>query len=421
LISCSPFEQFGDLAGTRVSILASADEPTRRGYEGSWLPFEECTNIEVRSEWAESIEPELRARVDSDDAPDVAIVPTALLGELVRDTRAVMPVFEETASVVAANFSADWRSIGTVDGMEYAFPNSAGSKSLVWYSPRAFWESGYEIPTTWDELITLSDRIVADNPGGAKPWCAGLDAGEYTGWPLTDWVEDVMLREQGPEYYDSWVRHDVPFNASESLDVWQEVGAILRNPRFVNGGFGDVTSIATTPWDGGGMPILDGACFMHKMASFYAPYFPDDATIAEDGDVFAFYFPTSRGTSSKPVLAFGDVIVAFADRPEVRAFATYLATADYANARTLAGVAHDEGDSFISPNRSLDLDSVQSPLSRLVAGQFQDPDVVIRLDGSDQMPAQVGFSSFFTEATLWVSEGKDTQDVLDAIEASWPE
>ena len=61
-------------------------------------------------------------------------------------------------------------------------------KSFVWYSPKLFKEKGWTVPTTWDEMTALSDKIAAT---GMKPWCAGIGSGEATGWPVTDWLEDV--------------------------------------------------------------------------------------------------------------------------------------------------------------------------------------------------------------------------------------
>jgi alpha-glucoside transport system substrate-binding protein len=265
-------------------------------------------------------------------------------------------------------------------------------------------------------MIALSDQIVADNPDGTiKPWCAGIGSGEATGWPVTDWVEDVMLRDQGPEYYDEWVAHTVPFNAPESLEVWDKVGSILRNPDYVNGGFGGVQTIASTTFQDGGLPILDGSCYMYRMASFYAVNWPAGTTIGEDGDVYAFYFPPNEGSDEKPVLVGSEWWTAFDDRPEVNAFATYTQTADYANARALAGVG------FVNANLNLDLENVESPISKLAGEQFQDPGAVIRFDGADLMPGEVGSGSFWSEATAWIAEGKDTQEVLDAIEATWPQ
>ena len=59
------------------------------------------------------------------------------------------------------NWSKDWAKYGTVNGKVYGVPMGANVKSLVWYSPQLFKEKGYKVPTTWDELIKLSDDIAA--------------------------------------------------------------------------------------------------------------------------------------------------------------------------------------------------------------------------------------------------------------------
>ena len=59
-----------------------------------------------------------------------------------------------------------------------------------------FEAGGYEIPQTLGELTALSDQIVAD---GGTPWCIGAESGVATGWVLTDWMEDFMLRLEGED------------------------------------------------------------------------------------------------------------------------------------------------------------------------------------------------------------------------------
>ena len=95
---------------------------------------------------------------------------------------------------MTADNVAGWPELATVDGKVYGVPARANVKSLVWYSPTAFADKGYEIPTTLEELTALSDKIVAD---GGIPWCVGIESGVATGWPITDWFEDFMLRING--------------------------------------------------------------------------------------------------------------------------------------------------------------------------------------------------------------------------------
>ncbi len=276
-------------------------------------------------------EAQLVVRIQSGNPPDIAYIPQpGLLSTIVRDSDAVVEPSAETAANVDQYFGEDWKTYGTVDGTFYAPPLGANVKSFVWYSPQAFAEAGYEVPETWDDMIALSDEI-AD--AGGKPWCAGIGSGDATGWPATDWIEDVMLRTAGPEVYDQWVNHEIPFNDPAVAEALATVGDILKNDAYVNGGLGDVTSIAATEFSDAGLPILDGTCWMHRQASFYQANWPEGTDISEDGQVFAFYLPPIDEAQGRPLLGGGEFVAAFADRPEVLAFQQYLSSPEWANAK----------------------------------------------------------------------------------------
>jgi len=223
-----------------------------------------------------------------------------------------------------------------------------------------------------------------------------------------------MLRLYGPETYDKWVNHEIAFNSPESTAALDAVGAYLKNDKYVNGGFGNVKTVASTTFQDGGQPILDGACSLHRMASFYAANWPEGTKVAEDGDVFAFYLP-GKTAEDKPVLGAGEFTTAFSDRPEVQAFQTWLTTDTYANIR--AKLAPSGG--WVSANKGLKTESLASPIDKLAASLFQDPKTVFRFDGSDQMPAAIGSDAFWKQATAWIT-GQSTKDTVDKIEAAWP-
>ena len=104
-------------------------------------------------------------------------------------------------------------AFGNVDGTQYGVPFKSDLKSLVWYVPRAFEEKGYEVPETLDEFNALIDQMIAN---GDTPLCVGIESGPATGWPFTDWVEELVLREQGIDFYNQWVAHEIPFNDPRS-------------------------------------------------------------------------------------------------------------------------------------------------------------------------------------------------------------
>ncbi|MGH8938256.1 MAG: ABC transporter substrate-binding protein, partial [Actinomycetes bacterium] len=344
---------------------------------------------------------------------DIAYVPQpGLLNTLVTDTGKVVEAPDSAAAHVDEFFGEDWKNYGTVDGKFYAAPLGANVKSFVWYSPKMFEENGWEIPTTWDDMVALSDTIAGT---GIKPWCAGIGSGDATGWPVTDWLEDVMLRDAGADAYDQWVAHEIPFDDDQVVAALDRVGDILKNGEYVNGGLGDVKSIATTTFQDGGLPILDGECAMHRQASFYAANWPEGTEVSETGDAFAFYLPTTNEEQGKPVLGGGEFVAAFDDRPEVQAFQTYLASDTWANEKAKA----TPGGGWVRANKGLDINNLVSPIDKLSAETFQDPEAVFRFDGSDQMPGAVGAGSFWKEMTAWIT-GKSTASALKSIEESWP-
>jgi alpha-glucoside transport system substrate-binding protein len=411
---CAQLTKYGDLTGKKVHVYTSIVAPEDQAHKDSYKLFTTCTGATVQYEGSKEFEAQLVVRVKSGNAPDIAYVPQpGLLKTLVQDTGKVVEAPQDVSDNVDKWFGQDWKNYGTVDGKFYAAPLGANVKSFVWYSPKMFKDNGWQIPQTWDEMMKISDEAAAK---GIKPWCAGIGSGDATGWPATDWLEDVILRDWGADYYDGWVNHDTPFNDDKVVQSLDRVGNILKNPKYVNGGFGDVKSIATTTFQDGGLPILKGQCVFHRQASFYAANWPKGTNVAQDGDVFAFYLPVTNQDNGKPVLGGGEFVAAFNDRPEVQAFQTYLSSDVWANQKA----KDTPGGGWVSANKGLDPNNLVSPIDKLSAETLQDPAAVFRFDGSDQMPGSVGAGSFWKQMTAWIASGESTKAALDNIEKSWP-
>jgi alpha-glucoside transport system substrate-binding protein len=409
---CADFAQYGDLKGKTVTVYTGIVTPEDALLKKTWEPFEKCTGATIKGEFDKTFEAQILVRAKANNLPDIGIVPQpGLLQTLVKTGKAV-PASKETEDLVDKNFDKSWKDLGSADGKFYAPPQNASMKSLVWYSPKEFKDKGYATPNTLDELKALSDKIAAS---GKKPWCAGISSGEATGWPITDWMEDMMLRLSGPEEYDKWVKHEIPFNSAEPMAALDEVGKYLKNDKYVNGGLGNVKSIASTTFQDAGLPILQGQCSMHRQASFYAANWPQGTKVAPDGDVFAFYLP-SKTPDDKPVLGGGEFMLGFRDAPEVHAFQTYVASTTWANLAEEGG-----GGRCVTPNKNADPAKAAncSDIDKLAISVLQDPKAVFRFDGSDAMPAAVGSNSFWKQATNWIT-GQSTRDTVDKIEASWP-
>jgi alpha-glucoside transport system substrate-binding protein len=411
---CSEFEDYGTFDGAEVTISGTILDIEADRLAEAWADFAECADIDVQYQGSGEFEAQIAVLAEGGNAPDIGIVPQpGLLGRLA-EAGYLIPASEEVEANVDEFWSEAWKQYGTYDGTFYAAPLMASIKGYVWYSPAEFEENGWEIPTSLDELKDLSDQIASDT--GRQPWCAGFESTEATGWPGTDWVEDYVLRLHGPEVYDQWVTHEIPFNDPRIVEAFDAAGEYLKNDEYVNGGIGDVSTIVSEAFQTAGLPILDGECSLHHQASFYETFWNaeggDEVTVASDGDVFGFLMPPASADDPLSVTGGGEFPVAFRDAPEVEAVRAFLSSDTWANNRvSLGGV--------ISANTGVDPENASSELLVQSIEILQNPETTFRFDGSDLMPGAVGADSFWKGIIAWIT-GQSTQQTVDAIESSWP-
>jgi alpha-glucoside transport system substrate-binding protein len=407
---CADYEQYGTFDDAEVSISGTIVEVEADRLVESWADFEACTGITVEYQGTQEFEANIEVLAQGGNAPDLGIFPQpGLFQRLARAGHFVAPSADVEANVDEF-WSEDWKNYGTVDGTFWGAPLMASIKGYVWYSPAEFEENGWEIPATLEEMDALSQQIAEES--GHKPWCVGLGSDAATGWPGTDWIEDFVLRLHGPEVYDQWVNHEIPFNDPQIVEAFDAVGNYIKNEDYVNGGLGDVRSQLSVPFGEGGLPILDGECSLHHQASFYEGFWGEGVTVAEDGDVWAFLTPPAAEGDPLSVTGGGEFVGAFDDREEVQAFQAYLSSDTWANNRVALG-------GVISANSGLDASVASSDLLTQSVEILQNPDTTFRFDASDLMPGAVGSDSFWTGIIDWIG-GDDTQTVVDAVESSWP-
>ena len=410
---CATYESYGTHEGETVEVYTTIQGVELDQMVETTAVFEECTGITVEWVGTQEAETQINVRAAAGDAPELMIIPQpGLLNRLVGDGF-VLPAAKSVEDNVDEFWSESWKGYGTIDGTFYSAPLMASVKGWVWYSPAEFEAKGVEIPETWDELLDVTATLAEESTATYKPWCVGFGSGDATGWPGTDWVEDLVLRTAGPEVYDQWVAGEVKFSDPQIKAAFEEVEKILLNPEYVNGGFGGVESIVSTTFNDGGLPILDGNCSMHHQASFYEAQWPEGTKVAPDGDVWAFLTPKVDADAGDAVTGGGEFVAKFVEGEAVDAVQTFLSSDTWANLRvSLGGV--------ISANKGLDPDNAQSDLGRAAIEILQGEDTVFRFDGSDLMPAAVGTSSFWTGMNDWVTGTKNTDQLLTYIDSTWP-
>ncbi|MBP8000008.1 MAG: carbohydrate ABC transporter substrate-binding protein [Chloroflexi bacterium] len=400
----------GTYTGTTVTVDGAfeGNDPDGVKFDRSMEAFEAATGITVNYIGNKEFEGSISIRVDAGDAPDIVDFPQpGLFARFVRSGD-VVPVSEYLSDEwLAQQYLPGWREFNTVDGVEAGVMHRFSGKSLVWYPKDDFEAAGYTIPTTWEEMLALTQQIADD---GDTPWCIGIESGAATGWVATDWTEEMMLRTTSLENYDAWVAGELPFNSPEvqhAIETWSD---LWFNDAFVLGGR---ASIVSTFFGDAPGPMFENPpqCWLHKQANFITSFFPEGTQYGVDYDFF--YLPPVDDAYGKPFLVAGDLVAMFNDRPEVRALMEYFTTPQSARGWL-------EGGGAIAAHQTATRDLYGSDLdwgvSELVAQATS-----FRFDGSDLMPGEVGAGSFWEQISSYVAGSIDLDTATQEIDATWPE
>ncbi|SLN64731.1 Bacterial extracellular solute-binding protein [Aquimixticola soesokkakensis] len=401
-----------DLSGEVITVFGSWLGAEADSFNAAAAYFEAATGADVQYSGSDSFEQQIVIDAEAGSAPNVAIFPQPGLVKDMASRGLLAPLTDEDEAWVQENYAAgqSWVDLATFpdeNGEDHLFGlfYRADLKSLVWYVPDNFDDAGYEIPETLEDLKALTQQIAED---GGTPWCIGLGSGAATGWPATDWVEDMMLRTQPPEVYDAWVSNELPFNSPEVVGAIEEFGFFARDDAFVQGGAG---SVATTDFrdSPAGLFASPPGCYMHHQASFIPAFFPEGTELGIDADFF--YFPAyAEKELGNPVLGAGTVAAITNDSEGARAFVDYLKNP----------IAHEiwmADGAFLTAHTGANTATYATDTARGMGEILLNADV-FRFDASDLMPGAIGAGAFWTGMVDYAS-GEDAQSVADEIQSTW--
>ena len=270
-----PAQEIGPGDGT-VTIFGPEVEEEQQGFADAFTAFTEETGITVDIQGDRSAEEQIGVQVQGGNPPDIFIFPQPGLLQRFAYSCDLVPLSDDVVSAMQDNFVEGFLEGGKVGDEYFGVPNKSDVKSLVWYSPTAFEDNGYEVPADHEEFMALADQMVED---GNTPFCIGIGSDAATGWPFTDWIEDYMLRLKGPEVYDQWVNHEIPFDHPDVVEVGEFVMDIWEKEGYV---FGGTQAAASTPFAESGLGIIEGDCMMHRQANFYAANWPEGVQVGSE-------------------------------------------------------------------------------------------------------------------------------------------
>lgn len=396
-----------------VTILGNFGGVEADGFNAALESFQEDTGITVEYTSDQDFATTIRTRASAGDAPDIALFPQpGGLLDLAADGH-VVPISDylDVESLESSLISGFLES-ATLEDQIYAAPMRMAVKSLVWYPTAAYEEGGWSTePATVQELYSIADEI---KDSGIAPWADAWNADQATGWVGTDWLEEFMLRIHGPEVYDQWTSHEIPFNDPRVVEALDHLGELLLTEGNVLGGS---QTILNTEFSEASLPLFEDPprAMLHRQGNFVTGFFPDDVQAELDEAVGVFALPAwEGGFDGVPMLGGGDLAALFAaDDDEAIQVMEFITSEGF-------GAEWAQAGGWLSPHQTFDSSQYADETTRSVA-EIASSAEVFRFDGSDLMPGPVGGGSFWTAMIEWVNGDKSSQEVCDDVEASWPE
>jgi alpha-glucoside transport system substrate-binding protein len=396
----------GEKIGGSVSVLAVWGGSEQESFMAMIQPFEDATGIQVNYTGTRDLNAVLTTQVQGGNPPDVAGLPGP--GQMAQYARAGNLV--DLSNVLDMNtynsqYAKTWSDLGTVDGQLVGIFIKASVKGLIWYDPQVWDANNYQIPATWDDMMTLSSDIAST---GATPWCVALESGAASGWPGTDWLEDIVLRQSGEQTYNDWWQGNIAWTSPEIKQAFETWGKIVADPSMVYGGANNMltTNFANV---GDGLFTTPPNCYLVHQASFIADMFQQNNPGVQPGTDFNFFpFPPFDTSAPKSTEIAGDLFGMFNDTPQAEALIRYLTSPEAQAIWVQRGGA-------ISPNKDVPLSDYPDALSQAAANRLVTTDIAV-FDASDLMPEAMN-SAFWQAILDYVQTPGNLDSILQNLDS----
>lgn len=388
-------------ASTSVDLLNVWSGEEQASFEAVIAPFQSQTSVSVKTEATRDLSQTLTTRIRGNNPPDMAVLPNPGFMQQLAGQGKLVPLDSFLdMNQIKADYSQGWIDLGTYNGHLYAIFYKAANKGTIWYNPKSFQAGSYTPPTTWNDLITLSDKIAQS---GKYPWSMGVSSsGGSSGWPAADLIAQIYLNQNSGAMYDKWVNHQIPWTDPSIKLAFQTFGQIAAGKHYIAGAPQSI--VATDYQSASYLPFKNPpGAYMYYLGDFTEGFITGQFKKAVAGTDFNFFpFPTINTQYANSVTGGADVVVALKNTTAVQKLVKYMATAQAQEIWVKRG-------GFTSPNKSVDLSAYPDAVSKASA-QMLTQAATFRFGADDLMPQAV--ENAFWKATLQYIQ---TPDQLDSI------
>lgn len=386
-----------------VKVVATWSGQEQANFFAVLKPWEDQTGIKVNYTSTRDEDAVLTSSVAAGNPPDLAAAPSPqLLVTFAKQGKVIALNSFIDMNSLQANTADSWIKLGEPlgDGKLYQIYSWGAVKGLIWYSPKSFQSKGYNVPKSWDDLVSLQTQIKG---GGTTPWCITVESGAATGWAASDWLKEIVLSQAGPDVYDKWVAGTQKWSSPEIKQAFQTFGKIL-GPSDSNV-YGGATYIVATNFGDVGTPMFQNPpkCYMLNQASFITSFFTSANPQLQPVTDFNFFpLPDINSQYAGAHVVAGDAWSMFKDTSQARSLIKYLTTAD-------AQAIWVKKGGKLAVNKQVPLSDYPDQLSK------ESADIIVntkigRYDATDNMPADM-------KNAAWADLVKfiQNQNQLDAI------
>ncbi len=383
----------GAAAGDSLSVMYQWSGAEEEKINAIFKPFVDACGVEIVA--SSTRDAAVLDTAAKSTPPDLLIWPSAtpslLYTEQLQDLAGL--------GAHAENYADFWVEAGTMGGRWLVMPVKADIKTIIWYSPVQFETFGYSVPTTFAELEALVEQMVAD---GNIPWSMGMESGAATGWTGSDFIQDLLLVQQGPAYVMGLIDGSIAYDDAGVAQAYQSYAAWAAEETYTVGGA--TGTLSTGFLDAIYKVFADPPeAMMVKQSGFAGGEVAKQYPALEYGlDYDFFAFPGAQGMQGG-----ADYLMAFGDSAATRAMVAYLSSAEGAIAWARAGFD-------LSPNKWADGKYTDVSLAKkgaaLAGAAGFTPDL------GDTIPAPFGEAEW--KAIIDVVQGGDIATALGTAAAA---
>jgi len=382
-------------AAKEVTVIGTWGGDEQKNFLAMVAPWEQQTGNKVKYTGTRDINTVLTTGVASGVLPDLAGLPgPGQMAEYAKNG-ALKPLDSvlDLATYQGETAPALTKLGQGADGKTYGVFIKAAVKGLIWYVPSVH-DYASAPPATWADLTSQAE---ANKDGAAAVWCLGLGSGAASGWPGTDWIEDILLRQAGVDTYNSWWQGKTKWTDPAVKKAFQtyldDVVAKIADPTAAVDPTKDF-SVAGDP-----LFATPPGCVVFHQASFITGLGAFKDKKAET-DYNFFPFPDIDPANAGSVEGAGDLFGMFHDTDAAKSLMKYLVTAPAQDIWVKAG-----GALSANKNATSYPDNISKRSAELLTNAK-----IFAFDGSDLMPTAM--NQAFWSAMLKITKDPSSLDAV---------